>query len=157
MTIAKKLSAYLDEKKIRYERIVHSKAYTAQETAQAEHAPGKAFAKVVMVRADNRSVMAVMPATHRLDLEQFKKLLRARSLRLATEEEFEKLFADCEVGAMPPFGNIYKLPVYVDQSLSDDENIVFNAGTHRESVKISFSDYQKLIRPQVCSFAVKMA
>jgi len=157
MTVARKLTKYLKQNKIKFETISHPESFTAQQTAQAERAPGKTMAKVVMVKADDKDVMAVLPATHRLNEQRFKKLLGVKKMRLSTEEEFEKLFDDCEVGAMPPFGNIYDVPFYVDQTLAQNDNIVFNAGTHRESVKIAFRDYERLVDPELCSFAVKTA
>jgi len=155
MTIARKLNEYLKTNRVRFEVISHPEAFSAQMVAQVEHAPGRTLAKVVMVKAGRQVVMAVLPATHRLDEHRFKKLLGVKQVRLATEKEFEKLFDDCEVGAIPPFGNIYSVPLYVDQTLAQNNNIVFNAGNHRESVKISFRDYERLVEPELCSFAVK--
>ena len=123
------LENYLTEHHVPFERQQHPVAYTAQEVASSEHVPGELVAKVVMVMADDRLVMAVLPAPHRLDLAKTKTSLGAEDVRLAREDEFEPAFPDCEVGAMPPFGNLYGLPVWVDTALAEDETIIYQAGT----------------------------
>lgn len=153
MTCPSKLTDYLEKQGVPCERMEHPEAFTAQQTAQAEHVPGRMQVKVVMVKVDGVEAMTVMPSTHRLNLDQLKKLLGAQEVRLMTEQEFGKLFPDCEVGAMPPFGNLYDVPLYVDQSLSESEYVVFNAGSHHESMKISFREYERLVRPVLLTFA----
>jgi Ala-tRNA(Pro) deacylase len=157
MRVPTVLLDFLKQQRIKFDVVSHGAAFTAQETAHAEHAPGMSMAKVVMLKADGKDVMVVMPAPYRLHEGRMKRLIGARKIRLATEREFRKLFPDCEVGAMPPFGNIYDIPFYVDFSLSQNEHIIFNAGSHRKSIRMSFEDYEKLVNPVLCSFAVSIA
>jgi Ala-tRNA(Pro) deacylase len=112
-------------------------------------------AKTVVVKADNQFVMAVLPASAKVDFPVLRETLRAKELRLAKEAEFEGLFPDSEVGAMPPFGNLYGLPVYADESLASDRAILFNAGTHRDAIRMSYRDFTRLAEPQICSFAAR--
>jgi len=153
MPLKKKLIEYLDQNNIRYLTMIHSRAYTAQELAAALHVPGDSFAKAVILRADDKHVMAVLPATYKVDLEKFKSVVNASMVELASENDFINLFPGCELGAMPPFGNLYELPTFVDVSLTEKEDIYFNATTHSEVVKMKFSDYQRLVNPIVTSFA----
>ena len=148
-----RLEDFFLAKEVRYEMISHGPSYSAQRTAQAEHVPGREEIKVVMVKADGRNVMVVLPATHQVDFLKLKSVLDAGDLRLAEESEFASLFPDCEVGAMPPFGSLYSVPVYADRLLAEDDHIVFNGGTHREAFMISYRDYEKLEHPQVADFA----
>ena len=148
-----RLREFLEKQKIPYQREVHRTAYTAQEVAAEEHIPGKIMAKTVVVKADNRFVLAVLPASVRTDLEKLKAGLGAQEVRLATEFEFTGLFPDCEVGAMPPFGNLYGISVYVDTSLAKDEEIVFNAGTHEDTIRMKYADFARVAQPQVLDFA----
>ena len=145
----KKLKTYLDDNKIKYVSIIHSQAYTAQQTAESAHIPGKEMAKTVMVKIDNELAMLVLPASEKADLDLVKGAIQANSVQLASEEEFKDLFPNCEIGAMPPFGNLYELPVYVEESLTRDENIAFNAGSHTELIKLSYTDYKRLVKPKV--------
>lgn len=154
MSILKRLKDYLDQEKVSYEVLTHGEAYTAPELAQALHVPGKELAKVVMVKADERFVMTVLPANWKVDLKRLKDALRTSHARLATEEEFKGLFPDCELGTMPPFGNLYGLEVYVDRSLTADDDIVFQAGTHHEAVKLRYQDFSDLVRPAVVELHV---
>lgn len=154
MSILRRLKDYLEREKVPYEVLTHGEAYTAPELAQALHVPGKELAKVVMVKADERFVMTVLPANWKVDLKRLKEVFRTSHARLATEEEFKGLFPDCELGAMPPFGNLYGLEVYVDRSLTADEEIVFQAGTHREAVKLRYNDFASLVRPAVVELHV---
>ncbi len=149
-----RLEAYLREHKVRYAVTPHQEAYTAQEVAAAEHVPGRQVAKVVMANADGRLVMLVLPAPARVDLVRLRTALKAKMVRLAGEEEFTSVFPDCDVGAMPPFGNLYNVPVYMDRSLGDAPQIVFNAGTHRETMTVAAADYQRLAGPTIIEFAV---
>lgn len=150
-----KLTNYLDEKDKKYVVVKHSKAFTAQEVAASAHIPGKNMAKTVMVKADGDMKMVVLDSNHDIDFDQIKESLSADTVELATEEEFESLFPDCELGAMPPFGNLYDLDTYVAESLTANTEIAFNAGTHKECVQMAYSDFEELVEPQVIPFAVK--
>ncbi len=153
MPILGKLRKILDDNNIRYRVVTHSEAYTAQELAAAEHVPGDQMAKVVMVRHAGKSLMAVLPATRRIDFEMLHAVLGGES-RLETEEEFKDLFPGCETGAEPPFGNLFGLDVLVDGSLAKHAEITFNAGTHRDSICMRYEDYNSLVRPRIESFSV---
>lgn len=156
MTILKKLKDYLEKNGVSYEVGFHSEVFTAQEIAAAQHVPGKEMAKVVMVKADGKMLMLVLPASYQIDMKKLKKVLKAKKIGIAKEKQFEELFPDCEVGAMPPFGNLYNLEVWVDQVLTEDASIVFQAGNHIETVKIKYSDYAKLVNPKVGDFSVHL-
>jgi Ala-tRNA(Pro) deacylase len=145
----RKLKEFLDTQQTKYVVISHSPAYTAMEVAQSAHIPGKDLAKVVMVMLDGRMCMAVMPAIRKLDLERLRQAAEVSEARLATEDEFRKLFPECETGAMPPFGNLYGMEVYVAAQLAEDEEIAFNAGSHTEVIKLRYADYAKLVGPKV--------
>lgn len=145
----KKLKTFLDENNIKYVSIIHSQAYTAQQTAESAHIPGKEMAKTVMVKIDNELAMLVLPASEKADLDLVKSAINAGSVQLASEGDFKDLFPNCEIGAMPPFGNLYGIPVYVEESLTRDENIAFNAGSHTELIKLSYTDYNRLVKPKV--------
>jgi len=153
MPILTKLREYLDKQKVPYEVLSHRQAFTAQEVAQAQHVPGRDLAKVVMVRSGGAFVMLVIPAPYRVDLERARLAIGKTDLVLATEDEFKGLFPQCEAGAMPPFGNLYDLPVYVDRTLTRDEAIVFNAGTHTQTVKMKYDDFARLVQPKVVAVA----
>jgi len=154
MTMSARLKTFLDESSIRYTLMMHSPAYTAQAAAATLHVPGKELAKTVVVSAGDNTVLAVLPASFHVDLKKLGALV-GRSVRLATEAEFISLFPDCELGAMPPFGSLYKLPVYVDESLAADEEIVFNAGTHRDAIRMRFADFERVAEAKRGSFAKK--
>ena len=154
MSIPTKLTEFLNQNKVRYEILHHPEAFTAQELAAIEHVKGKQHAKVVMVNADGDKIMAVLPADHRVDLDKFGKLT-GKHAALATEEEFKSLFPDCAVGTMPPFGKLYGVETYVEESLTDNAYIVFEAGTHSDALRMSFADYERLAEPKVAEFAVK--
>lgn len=155
MPILKRLQSYLDANKIPYEVVHHPKAYTAHDVAHTLDVPGKLVAKVVMVKADSYFVMSVLPSTWRVDLKRLRDVLETREVRLATEAEIANLFPDCQVGAMPPFGNLYGVEVYVDQLLTEDESIVFEAGTHVGAIKLRYKDFAALVRPKVAAFHQK--
>ncbi len=146
------VAKFLKKQKVKFQLRHHPARYTAQEVAAAEHITGEEVAKVVIVRADETFAMCVLPATYVLDMKRAKKALGAKSVRLATEEEIGGLFPDCEVGAMPPFGAEYNLPVYVEEHLSADEQILVPAGTHEDSVLLAWADYERLAQPKVASF-----
>lgn len=153
MPISSKLKNYLDSNQVKYVSIVHSRAYTAQEIAAGAHIKGRELAKAVMVKAAGQDLMLVLPASHRVDFDRLQEVTGGRDARLATEAEFKDLFPECEVGAMPPFGNLYGIRVLCDSSLAEDEEIVFNAGTHTEVIRMAYKDYVNLVRPEVASFA----
>ena len=155
MSIPKQITDFLDSHKVAYQHCTHSPAFTAQGLAHIQHISGKLLAKVVMVKADDQMVMTVLPASHRVDLDLLQTLLSAKTVRLATEMEFKDIFPDCELGAMPPFGNLYNMEVLVAQRLAEDEEIAFNAGSHRELVKMSFKDFERLVQPKVMQFSVR--
>ena len=144
-----KLKDYLDSHNVEYITISHSPAYTAQRIAELTHIPGKELAKTVIVKLDDRFAMAVLPASHRVDLDYLQRGAEAERVELATEAEFKNLFPGCELGAMPPFGNLYDMDVYVAEKLAEDEEIAFNAGSHTELVKMSYKDYGDLVSPKV--------
>lgn len=148
-----RLEDYLREKGVPFEVQHHPRTITAQEVAATEHVPGKMLAKVVMVMVDGEMVMLSLPAPYQVDLEKLGKVLGAEETRLAEEEEFEGTFPDCEVGAMPPFGNLYELPVYVEEALAEDETIFFRAGTHTDTMSVRYADFEQLVEPTVAEFA----
>lgn len=153
MPILKKLQELLDRERVAYEVLTHPPAYTAQEVAQAQHVPGRELAKVVVVCGSQGFALLVLPAIYKVDLARAQAALGDPQARLATEQEFRSLFPECEVGAMPPFGNLFALPVYVDQTLAQDETIVFNAGTHTQTVRMRYADFVRLVGPKLASFA----
>jgi Ala-tRNA(Pro) deacylase len=155
MPILTKLREFLDSHDVKYEVRSHRQAFTAQEVAAAQHVPGRELAKVVILRSGAEFLMAVLPAPYRVDLDRARITVGKPELSLATEEQFKDLFPQCEAGAMPPFGNLYRLPVYVDQSLTKDEDIVFNAGTHTQTVTMKYADFARLVQPTVASFAAR--
>jgi Ala-tRNA(Pro) deacylase len=156
MTILKKLKDYLEKNRVSYEVGFHPEVFTAQEIAAAQHVPGKEVAKVVMVKADGKMLMLVLPASYQIDAKKLKKVLKAKKISIAKEKQFGELFPDCEVGAMPPFGNLYNLEVWVDQVLTEDASIVFQAGNHIETMRIKYSDYARLVNPKVGDFGVHL-
>lgn len=146
-----RLRQYLDEHHVQYELIPHAETPTAQETAAAAHIPGKEVAKTVIVAIDGNWAMVVLPASDQLDMDKLQRVTGASEVRLATEDDFQAMFEDCEVGAMPPFGNLYGLPVFVDQHLREDARIAFNAGSHRELIRMPYDDFERLVHPVVAS------
>ncbi len=150
-----KLKNFLDSNNIKYVSISHSKSYTAQEIAVSAHIPGKELAKIVMIKVDGKMAMAVLPASYKVDFELLKKASGAKSIELASEREFQDIFPECDVGAMPPFGNLYGMEVYVAESLSEDEEIAFNAGSHTELIKLSYKDFERLTKPKVMKFSMQ--
>jgi Ala-tRNA(Pro) deacylase len=151
----RRLKTFLDSHKIKYTVLTHSTAYTAQEIAGAAHIPGKELAKTVMVKIDDKLAMAVVPASYHVDLGRLKEIAGATSVKLATEAEFKTHFPECETGAMPPFGNLYEMEVYVAESLAEDDEIAFNAGSHTELVRLSYQDFENLVKPKVATFSIK--
>ncbi len=154
MTVSARLKSFLDENKISYSVVSHAPAYTAQAAAAVMHISGKEIVKTVVVRAGEDTALAVLPASHHVNLEKLGLLL-GKPVRLATEKEFADLFPDCELGAMPPVGQLYNLPVLVDKSLAEDEEIVFNAGTHRDAIRMRFEEFVRIEKPRVSAFGEK--
>ncbi len=146
---ATKLKDFLDAQNVRYVSIIHSPAYTAQAIAHSAHISGKELAKTVMLMVDGELAMAVLPATHKVNIDVFRDAINARRVEIATEEDFLTAFPGCEVGAMPPFGNLWDLPVYVAQRLTEDEVIAFNAGTHTELIQMDYTDFERLVQPTI--------
>ncbi len=144
----KKLKDFLDSNKVKYVTIKHSPAYTAPEIAGSAHIPGKELAKTVIIKVDGKMAMAVLPASQRVNFDLLKKITGASKIDLASEQEFKDLFPECEVGAMPPFGNLYGMEVFVDESLSEDEEIAFNAGSHTELIRLAYKDFERLVKPK---------
>jgi len=147
-----RLETYLRDEQVPFEVQHHPRAVAAQEVAASEHVPGKLLAKTVMVLADGEMVMLALPASYQVDMEKAGRALGAQNVRLAQEEEFEGSFPDCEVGAMPPFGNLYDVPVYVDEALAEDDTIIFRAGTHTDTMSVTYADFDRLVEPTVTSF-----
>lgn len=156
MAISKKVKEFLDGNKVKYQVAGHPEVYTAQEIAAALHIPGKELAKVVMIKAGDKFVMTVLPASWRIDMAKLKDTLGAKDIRLATEEEFKGLFPDCEPGAMSPFGNLYGLDVYMDKVLAEDEDIFFQAGNHIESIRMKYEDFSRLVKPKTGEFSIHL-
>lgn len=152
-----KLTNYLDENGKKYVVVKHAPAYTAQEVAASAHVPGKDMAKTVIVKVDGDLKMVVLPSTYNVDFDSIKDKLGASEVELATEEEFENLFPDCELGAMPPFGKLYEMDTLVAKALTEDEEIAFNAGTHKELVKMGYRDYEELADPQIIPAGIRQA
>jgi Ala-tRNA(Pro) deacylase len=152
---SKKLKKFLDEKKVKYISIQHSSAYTAQEIAASAHIPGKDIAKTVIIKIDGKIAMAVLPASFKVSFDHLKDALGVGDVRLAYEQEFMDKFPDCEIGAMPPFGNIYNMEVYVAEVLSENKKIAFNACTHTELIQMQFKDFEELVKPKRFKFAIQ--
>jgi Ala-tRNA(Pro) deacylase len=155
MEIPKQLIDCLAGNKVSYEVLHHPEAVTAQRIAQAEHVKGRHHAKVVMVKSGDQHLMMVLPADHQIDLKKVEKAI-GKAVSLDNEQEFKTLFSDCAIGAMPPFGNLYGLPTYVEQSLAEQDYIVFEAGTHTDAIKMSYRDYEKIVKPKVNDLAIKL-
>ena len=149
----KKLRDFLDSHSIKYVTISHSQAYTAQEIASSAHIPGKELAKTVMIKIDGKIAMAVLPASYKVDFDLLKKTIGASKVELASEKEFQDIFPECDVGAMPPFGNLYGMEVFAAESLSEDEEITFNAGSHTELIRLAYKDFERLVKPKVLKFS----
>lgn len=149
---AKKLKEFLDREKIKYVSIMHSTAYTAQEVAASAHITGKELAKTVILELDGKMAMAVLPANRKIVLQDLRELTGCDQVKFASEEQFKAQFPECETGAMPPFGNLYGMDVYVAESLTANDAIAFNAGSHTEVIKMKFDDFERLVKPKVVSF-----
>jgi Ala-tRNA(Pro) deacylase len=154
MEIPKRLINCLKENKAHYEILPHPEAVTAQRIAQAEHVKGRHHAKVVMAKSGDQHLMIVLPADHQIDLEKAEKTI-GKAVSLGKEQEFKSLFSDCAIGAMPPFGNLYNLSTYVDKHLAEQDYIVFEAGTHTDAIKMSYRNYEKIVKPKVADLSIK--
>jgi Ala-tRNA(Pro) deacylase len=152
MSISQRLRDLLDHAGVTYSVVTHTPTRTAREVAESLHTPGREFAKAVVIKVDARLGLAVLPARARVDLDRLAGALKAE-VTLASEPEFAAAFPDCELGAMAPFGSLYGLPTWVDESLTHDREIVFNAGTHSEAIRMSFEDYRRLAEPVLLWFA----
>jgi len=144
-----RLKQLLDSNHVKYVTISHSPAITAQEIAASAHIPGKELAKTVMVKIDGKMAMAVLPASYQVDFELLQQAAGANEVELASESEFRDMFPECELGAMPPFGNLYGMEVIVSRSLAEDEEIAFNAGSHTELIRLAYKDFERLVKPKV--------
>jgi Ala-tRNA(Pro) deacylase len=157
--ISLRLKKFLDQQQVPYETHIHRTAYTAQQVAAEEHVPGRMMAKTIIVESDGQFLMVVLPAPRKVDMSAVRISLYQPRARLATEAEFNSLFPDSETGAMPPFGNLYGMAVYVDPELAHDPSgvneIVFNAGTHRETIRMNYSDFRRLASPMVMPLAAR--
>jgi len=148
-----RLEDFLRKNGINFKSVVHSEAYTAQEIAASMHVHGREVLKSVMIKADGKFVMAVLPADSKVDFKKLKDVLKDKDLRLASETEFKSLFPDCEPGAEPPFGNLYNVETVVDRSVTKDEHIFFNAGNHYEAIEMDYRDFENLVKPKIADFA----
>lgn len=156
MTMLMQLQHYLDAHHVGYQVMAHPTAYTAQEVARLQHVPEREVAKVVMVKTmDGIPMMLVLPATHRVDFGVLEHVLQTHAV-LEDEREFRGLFPECDTGAEPPFGNLFHLETLVDTSLTQDDEIVFNAGSHRETLRMRYADYADLVHPRIATFARHM-
>jgi Ala-tRNA(Pro) deacylase len=148
----KALKEFLDNQGIKFVALNHSRAYTANEVAQSAHIPGRLMAKTVVVKIDGELALTVLPASSQVSLERLKEAIGAQEVVLAREAEFKARFPDCELGAMPPFGNLYGMEVYVADGLAHEDEIAFNAGTHTEVIKLAYADFERLVKPHVMTF-----
>jgi len=148
----KALKKFLDSNQVKYVSIIHSPAYTAQEVAQSLHIPGRAMAKVVIIELDGKMAMAVLPATRKVVAQDLREVTGCDDVSFASEKEFKSRFPDCEVGAMPPFGNLYEMEVFASEELAMNREIAFNAGSHVEVIRMGYEDFERLVKPKVLAF-----
>jgi len=153
MPIPASIEKFLGERGVRYEVLTHRKAFTAQEEAAVTHVPGQEWAKTVVVKLDGRMALAVIPASHKVVFDLLRNVSGAREVELANEREFSAMFPGCEVGAMPPFGNLFGMDVYVSEALAEDDEIAFNAGTFTELVQLPYRDFERLVEPKVAKIS----
>jgi Ala-tRNA(Pro) deacylase len=152
MAVAK-LKEYLDREGVKYAAVSHSPAYTTQKVAESAHIPGRQLAKTVIVKLDGEMAMAVLSANQKVIMQDLRDMTGSENVKFATEDEFEKHFPDCEIGAMPPFGNLYGMEVFVAESLAGNEEIAFNACSHTEVIRMSYADFDRLVQPKVLNFS----
>jgi Ala-tRNA(Pro) deacylase len=148
-----RVTEYLEKEGVEYEIREHRATFTAQQMAAEEHVPGMTVAKPVVIKADKDFYMCVLPACHKIDFDMLKEQLGAKQIDLADEKEMAGIFGDCALGAEPPFGNLYQLKTIMDQSLEDDDEIVFQGGTHEQAVRIAMDDYKRLVQPKILAFS----
>jgi len=153
MSVSRRLDEYLKQNHVVYHHARHAQAFTAQGVAAAEHISGKEVAKTIVFKVDGQFVLVVLPALWKVNLNALRDQLPSRNVELASEKEIARLFPDCRVGAMAPFGNLYDLPVYVDKTLTEDSEIVFNAGTHEDTIRMKYEDFEKLVHLEIISVA----
>ncbi len=153
MSISIKLKDLLDKNKVKYKTTAHTRVITAQEVAQAEHIPGREMAKTVVIKNGKEYYLFVLPAPKQVDFSQLRKIFNSHDITLASEAEFKAMFPDCELGAMPPFGVMYGLKTYADESLHKEKEIVFNAGTHTDTILMPREAYDKIVKPEYINFA----
>lgn len=153
--ICNRVTSFLDDHDVAYEVLQHRIDYTAQETAADTHTPGRNFAKTVVLDTPGGHAMAVVPAVHKVDLEKIRQGIGTRQVKLADEATMSKLCPDCDVGAEPPFGNLYDLPVYVDPSLTTDDFITFNGGSHEEAIRMRFGDWERIVHPTIMDMVLE--
>jgi len=146
------LKEFLDKEKVKYLNITHSPAYTAQEVAASAHITGREFAKSVVVELDGRMALAVLPANRKVVMQDLCEVTGSNNVKFASEDQFKERFPGCETGAMPPFGNLYGMDVYVAENLAEDEEIAFNAGSHTEVIRMAYQDFERLVKPKVVNF-----
>lgn len=149
------ISEYLDRNQARYSVLAHPTAYTAQEEAAAAHIPGREWAKTVVCFADDQPVLAVVPAPSAVDLNRLRRTAQAHSVRLAHEKEFASLYRDCELGAIPPLGPIFGQRVFVDEQLTRDAEVAFSAGSHHDTIRMPYAEFERLVRPTVADIAMR--
>ncbi len=147
-----KIKDYLEKSNVAFDSIIHPVAFSAQNTAATAHIKGKDFAKTVIIKLDGNLAMAVVPASKKIDFEELKQVLPVKKIELATELEFRSKFPDCEIGAMPPLGNLYGMEVFVSDELLENSEIAFNAGTHTEVLKMSMEEFKKIVEPKIMHF-----
>jgi len=153
---ARKLKEFLDRNDIAYVTFKHSPAYTAKGIAQSAHVPGNELAKSVMLKIDGKLAIAVLPAPFKVNIGVLREAIGAKTVEIATEQEFASTFPGCELGAMPPFGNLWGVPVYASERLSEDDSIVFNAGTHTELIRMHYDDFERLVKPKIVALTSAM-
>lgn len=146
---AKKLKELLDSQKVKYILLTHSPAFTSQEIAAAAHISGKQLAKTVIVKIEGKLAMVVLSANEHVNFAKLRDITGVSKIDLASESEFKDRFPECEVGAMPPFGNLYQMPVFISNQLSQQDNIIFNAGSHSELIQMSFDDFERIVQPKI--------
>jgi Ala-tRNA(Pro) deacylase len=151
----RKLKEFLDKEGVKYVTVTHSVAYTAQEIAARAHVRGQNLAKSVVVKLDGKMAMAVLPATFKIDFDLLREASGAKEVDLASEREFKDMFPDCDLGAMPPFGNLYGFDVYVAKTLTEGEEIAFNAGSHTELLKLPYAEFERLVKPKVVRISLR--
>jgi Ala-tRNA(Pro) deacylase len=151
---AAKLKEFLDGHRVKYVSIQHSPAYTAQEIAASAHVSGKELAKTVMVSLDGKLAMAVLPASGKVDVDRLREASGATDVMIASEQDFRGAFPECELGAMPPFGNLYGMDVYVDERLAEDLEIAFNGGSHSELIRLAYKDFARLVKPTLARISL---